>query len=434
MQCCSHVSPRILTASLARQRTLEDEEEQARERRRRDRNLSSTTDVEDEALCPVQDTNKQAVERLPRLKEAEPPAAATAEEEMAERKLTAVLRPQEIRRQRWQVESSGNLRKEKEQPENCREPDVGAGHLEAAPCRESALGGKALAGEQHQGVAQEPTGPKAEQCPESAPEQKVLVGEWHQGSAQDEKDLIADEPPQEPEVTGGQPQGSAQEQKDRSHLEVKVSSRGGSHIEQKPDSPVTHPSSQQDTARNPPQAQKAAGSPSTHDRPGGSSAASPTQVTYSSSFKRISPRTVSFRVIQRKDKEENAFTRSASVRLPASSIRIEEKLEKYTSAVQRSEVKSPVSMPRSFLLSSEGVASKRSIFEASAPDKADLAPVRKENLKLPGTVTSRINLWISRTQEPSKDGRVKDAGRTDRATKRHLWAKQPDNDSSDTRL
>lgn len=33
--------------------------------------------------------------------------------------------------------------------------------------------------------------------------------------------------------------------------------------------------------------------------------------------------------------------------------------------------------------------------------------VWQENLKLPGTVTSRINLWISRTQEPSKDGRVK---------------------------
>ncbi|XP_044870792.1 ladinin-1 isoform X1 [Mauremys mutica] len=417
-----------LSSSLARQRTLEDEEEQARERRRRDRNLSSTTDVEDEALSPVQDTNK-----LRRLKEAEPPAAATTEEEVSERKLTAVLRPQEIRRQKWQVESSENLRKEKEQPDNCREPDMGAGRLEAAPCQGSARG-KALAGEQHQGLAQEPTGPKAEQCLELALEQKILVGEQHQGLAQDEKDLIADKPPQEPEVTGGQPQGSAREQKDRSHLEVKVFSRGGSRIEQKPDSPVTRPSSQQDTARNPPRAQETAGSPSTQDRPGGSSVASPTQVTYCSSFKRISPRTVSFRVISRKDKEENALTRSASVRLPANSIRLEEKLEKYTSAVQRSEVKSPVTMPRGFLPSLEGVASKRSIFEANAPSKADPAPVRKENLRLPGVVTSRINLWISRAQEPSKDERVKDTGRTDSATKRNLWAKRPDDSSSDTRL
>ncbi|KAM9149205.1 LOW QUALITY PROTEIN: ladinin-1 [Pangshura tecta] len=417
-------------SSLARQRTLEDEEEQARERRRRDRNLSSTTDVEDEALSPVQDTNK-AVERPRRLKEAEPPAAAMAGEVVSEQKLTAV---QEIRRRRWQVESSENLRKEKEQPENCREPDMGAGCLEAAPCQGSARDGKALAGKQHQGLAQEPTGPKAEQCLELAPEQKILIGEQHHGLAQDEKDLIADQPPQEPAVTRGQPRGSAREQKDRSHLEVKVFSRGGSRIEPKPDSPVTRPSSQQDTARNPPQAQETAGSPSTQDRPGGSSVASPTQVTYCSSFKRVSPRTVSFRVISKKDKEENALTRSASVRLPANSVRLEEKLEKYTSAVQRSEVKSPVTMPRSFLPSLEGVASKRSIFEASAPSKADPAPVRKENLRLPGVVTSRINLWISRAQEPSKDGRVKDTGRLDSATKRNLWAKQPDDSSSDTRL
>ncbi|KAM7169348.1 ladinin-1 [Macrochelys suwanniensis] len=421
-------------SSLARQRTLEDEEEQARERRRRDRNLSSTTDAEDEALCPVQDPTTQDLERLRRLKEAEPPAAAMAEKEIAEQKLTAVLRPQEIRTQRWQVESSENLRKEKEQPENCREPDRGVSRLQAAPCRGSARDGKALAGEQHQGVAQEPTGPKTEQCQESTPEQKVLVGEQHQRSVQDEKDPIADEPLKEPEVTGAQPRGSAQERKDRSHLEVKAFSRGGSRIELKPDSPVTHPSSQQDTARIPPRPQEAAGSSATQDRPEGSSVASPTQVTYSSSFKRISPRTVSFRVISRKDKEENAFIRSASVRLPANSVRIEEKLEKYTSAVQRSEVKSPVSMPRGFLPSSEGVASKRSIFEASAPSKADQAPVRKENLKLPGMVTSRINLWISRTQEPSQDGRVKDTGRTDSAAKRGLWAKRPDDSSSDTRL
>uniref|UniRef100_A0A452HB37 Uncharacterized protein n=1 Tax=Gopherus agassizii TaxID=38772 RepID=A0A452HB37_9SAUR len=416
-------------SSLARQRTLEDEEEQARERRRRDRNLSSTTDAQEEALSPMQDTNKPR-----QLKEAEPPVAATAEEVVSEQKLTAVLRPQEIRRQRWQVESSENLRKEKEQPENCREPDTGAGRLEAAPCRGSVWDGVALAGKQHQGPTQEPTGPKAEQCLELASEQKILVGEQHQGLAQDEKDLIADGPLQEPEVTGGQPQESAREQKDRSYLEVKVFSRGGSRIEQKPDSPVTRPSSQQDTARNPSRAQETAGSPSTQDRPGGSSVASPTQVTYCSSFKRISPRTVSFRVISRKDKEENALTRSASVRFPANSVRLEEKLEKYTSAVQRSEVKSPVTMPRGFLPSLEGVASKRSIFEANAPSKADPAPVRKENLRLPGVVTSRINLWISRAQEPSKDGRVKDTGRTDSTTKRNLWAKQPDDSSSDTRL
>ncbi|XP_067387781.1 ladinin-1 isoform X2 [Emydura macquarii macquarii] len=471
-------------ARLARQRTLEDEEEQARERRRRDRSLSSTTDTEDEALCPTQNTKQPALERLQSLEEAEPPAAATAEEE-TERKLTAVLRPQEVRRQRRQVEGSENLSREKEQPENCREPETGAGSQEATPGWASAHEGKALAEERCQGVAQKSKSPTAEQCPELAAERKVLAGEQRRGPAQEEKDLRAEEPQQDQEVMKGQPRGLAREQKDHSHREVKVLSREGSRIEQKPDSPVTRSSSQQETVRNPPQAQEVAGLPSTQDRPEGSSVASPTRVTYSSSFKctsprtislqdtvrnppqaqeaagvpstqgrpevssvaspihvtysssfkRISPRTVSFRVISGKNKEENMLTRSASMRIPASNVKIEEKLEKYTSAVQRSEgVKLPVSVQRGFLPASEGVASKRSIFEASAPNRTDPAPVRKENLRLPGVVTSRINLWISKTQEPSKDGRAKDTEKTDSATKRSIWAKRSDDDSSDTRL
>uniref|UniRef100_K7FIV0 LAD1 protein n=1 Tax=Pelodiscus sinensis TaxID=13735 RepID=K7FIV0_PELSI len=120
--------------------------------------------------------------------------------------------------------------------------------------------------------------------------------------------------------------------------------------------------------------------------------------TYSSSFKRVSPRTVSFRVSA---EGRGSTPPAASMRLPAN--KIEEKLEKYASAVQvrgaRSEVKS--SLLRNVPPSSEGVASKRSIFEAS---KADSVPVRKqESLRLPGLVTSRINLWISRTEEPSQD-------------------------------
>ncbi|NXS13226.1 LAD1 protein, partial [Neodrepanis coruscans] len=71
---------------------------------------------------------------------------------------------------------------------------------------------------------------------------------------------------------------------------------------------------------------------------------------------------------------------------------------------QRSEgVKSSVPVQKSRLLPSEGVASKRNFFEASAPGKAEPLAVRKENLKIPGSVTSRINLWISRAQEPAKE-------------------------------
>ncbi|NXL60638.1 LAD1 protein, partial [Chordeiles acutipennis] len=130
---------------------------------------------------------------------------------------------------------------------------------------------------------------------------------------------------------------------------------------------------------------------------------SPTHVTYSSSIRRTSPRTVSFRV-RATASGRKTLIRHASLRIPGGSSTIGEKLEKYNSAVQRSEVvKSSLTIQKSLLLSSEGVASKRNFFEASAPSKAEPLAVRKDNLKIPGSVTSRINLWISRVQEPAKE-------------------------------
>ncbi|NXX82316.1 LAD1 protein, partial [Urocolius indicus] len=134
---------------------------------------------------------------------------------------------------------------------------------------------------------------------------------------------------------------------------------------------------------------------------------SPTHITYSSSIRRISPRTVSFRVRAKARicvQLSPLFLTSASLRIPASSTTIGEKLEKYNSAVQRSEgAKSSLAVQKSLLLSSEGVASKRNFFEASPPSKAEPLAARKDNLKIPGSVTSRINLWISRAQEPVKE-------------------------------
>ncbi|NXK94678.1 LAD1 protein, partial [Formicarius rufipectus] len=136
---------------------------------------------------------------------------------------------------------------------------------------------------------------------------------------------------------------------------------------------------------------------------------SPTRVTYSSSIRRTSPRTVSFRVRAEENTEgamlnSSLFFTSASLRIPSSSSTIGEKLEKYNSAVQRSEgVRPSVPVQKSRLLPSEGVASKRSFFEASAPSKAEPLALRKDNLKISGSVTSRINLWISRAQEPAKE-------------------------------
>lgn len=122
------------------------------------------------------------------------------------------------------------------------------------------------------------------------------------------------------------------------------------------------------------------------------------------------------------------------MRIPGSSSTIGEKLEKYNSAVQRSEVvKSSPAVQKSLLLS-EGVASKRSFFEATAPGKAEPLAARKDNLKIPGSVTSRINLWISRAQEPAKEEKSKDIRKINSLPSRDVWVKQPGDTSGDTKL
>lgn len=129
---------------------------------------------------------------------------------------------------------------------------------------------------------------------------------------------------------------------------------------------------------------------------------SPTGATYSSSLRRSSPRTISFRMSPKRDISEAALTRSASMRLPASSVSLGQKLERYHTAIQRSEsVKYPGSTRTEFLVAPVDVARKRHLFEKELAGQGREEPTssRKEDLKLSGVVTSRLNLWISRTQE-----------------------------------
>lgn len=107
---------------------------------------------------------------------------------------------------------------------------------------------------------------------------------------------------------------------------------------------------------------------------------SPTLLTYSSSLKRSSPRTISFRMSPRKENSETTLTRSASVRLPASTVKLGEKLERYHTAIQRSEsVRSPGSSRTELLVAPAGVASKRHLFEKelAGQNRTEPTSVRK---------------------------------------------------------
>ncbi|XP_061043252.1 ladinin-1 isoform X2 [Eubalaena glacialis] len=155
---------------------------------------------------------------------------------------------------------------------------------------------------------------------------------------------------------------------------------------------------------------------------------SPTQATYSSSLKRSSPRTISFRMSPRRDHSEAALTRSTSTRLPASSFTLGQKLERYHTAVQRSEsVRSLGPSRPEFLVAPVDVASKRHLFEKELVGQGREGPAssRKENLRLSGVVTSRLNLWISRTQE-SGDQDPQEVQKESAAARRIQWRKKAD--------
>ncbi|XP_010081140.1 PREDICTED: ladinin-1 [Pterocles gutturalis] len=407
-------------SSLARQRNLEDEEEQQRERRRRHRSLLSSTSTDEEPPIPVKDTSPASSRPQSLVKPVSP-------EDEEKHKLSEVLKTQEGRRTRSPMAVSEKLRQEKEQ----QEPGVGASRVEAGI--HPRVGQESIwAGERGQDAAKGRGDPPGDQHPEPATERKVVV----RGRLQD-KEVQGVETPWGEKRKEMLPQREPPEVGGCRLREVKILTRQGSRsTEEKTTSVGCTPCLlfPQQPPRNP--SKEVIQLPPTQDEPTEKSDTSPTPVTYSSSIRRTSPRTVSFRVISRKQKEESQspLTRSASLRIPGSSTTIGEKLEKYNSAVQRSEaVKSSLTIQKSLLLSSEGVASKRNFFEGSAPSKAEPLTVRKDNLKIPGSVTSRINLWISRAQEPDKEEKIKDIRKINSLPNRDVWVKHPGNTPGDTK-
>ncbi|KAG8450971.1 hypothetical protein GDO86_003304 [Hymenochirus boettgeri] len=145
---------------------------------------------------------------------------------------------------------------------------------------------------------------------------------------------------------------------------------------------------------------------------------------------RLSPRTSSFRAIsQCKGKEDGGeFTRSSHLRFSLRSRKIDDRMEKYTSAVQRSgSVRASTNPSRCVIGASDGVASKRCIFEK---DDKTSNNIRKD-ITLPVTVSARINQWANKTQEDSAGVRTKEIRISDVSSKRKLW-QQRSQSSQDT--
>ncbi|XP_061487865.1 ladinin-1 isoform X2 [Rhineura floridana] len=430
----------VLWLSLARQWSAEDEEEQERERRRRHRQLNSTTEAKEETSSVVQNMTSRASNRFRSSSEVKPSRLGSSKPGN-ERALVEATNQQEDRGVRRRVEMLNNVKQDKKETLNARKLEKEAAERKAKPPSEPPQKQKEPIVEKCESLVhpKEPDEEKHQIVGEGKKEKTV---EKHENLDQSEKDpkthkdLVFSEEQQVPkapqpqgvaavqnEVATQQPQRASWERKSISRLEVKIQSRVRNFPEGAP--ATVGP---QATERSSLKSEEAVSSLSGQDGSEAPLLVSHPVITYSSSFKRISPRTISFRVVPRKEKQEDTLSRSVSMRLPANTAKLEEKLERYTSAVQRAgSIKLPPSARRNFHPPSEGVASKRSIFEATVPIRAETTtPVRKESLKISGGVTSRINLWIRRTQEPSKDEGTKDIHKIENIAERTQLGKWPD--------
>ncbi|XP_044799275.2 ladinin-1 isoform X4 [Bubalus bubalis] len=160
-------------------------------------------------------------------------------------------------------------------------------------------------------------------------------------------------------------------------------------------------------------------------------APSPTRAlpTFSSTLQCSSPCTIP-RMSPPRDSSEVALTHSTSMRLPASSVKLGPKLEQYLLAIQRSEsVKCANPFRTDFLGAPVDVTSMRHLFEKELVGQSREGPAAgcKENLQLSGVVKSRLNLWISRTQESAQQGpQNQEMQRESAAGRRPQWRKKPE--------
>ncbi|XP_042085181.1 ladinin-1-like isoform X3 [Ovis aries] len=151
--------------------------------------------------------------------------------------------------------------------------------------------------------------------------------------------------------------------------------------------------------------------------------------TFSSSLQHSSPHTISFRMSPRRDSSEAALTRSTSMRLPASSVKLGLKVEQYLSAIQRSEsIRYANPFHTEFPVAPVDVTSKCHLFEKEqvGQSQEDPASSCKENLRLSG-VKSRLNLWMSRAQESAQQGpQNQETQRELEAGSKPQWRKTPE--------
>ncbi|XP_072133847.1 uncharacterized protein [Mobula birostris] len=127
--------------------------------------------------------------------------------------------------------------------------------------------------------------------------------------------------------------------------------------------------------------------------------------TNSSPFRRFSPRAASFRVTNPEVKSQS-LQRSASLRIPARSSpgKIDGILEKYAKAIERSDSVKSKSSPSDYLSwPLEGVASKRCVFEKEDTQNSSSRFLMTRKDIRPGDVASKRSLWENKADSVEKE-------------------------------
>ncbi|XP_072419322.1 uncharacterized protein [Chiloscyllium punctatum] len=116
-------------------------------------------------------------------------------------------------------------------------------------------------------------------------------------------------------------------------------------------------------------------------------------------FRRFTSRATSFRVSNSEVKSQ-PFQRSASLRIPK---KIDDRLEQYTKAIQRSDSRKAKQSPSNYLTRPlEGVASKRCVFEKEdAQDSSARHYTSRKDIR-PGDVANKRNLWENKADSLEK--------------------------------
>ncbi|TWW56705.1 hypothetical protein D4764_08G0006920 [Takifugu flavidus] len=462
-------------SSLARQWTMEDEEEVERERRRKVRGSSSTADPEDDFRASP--SNMPTSDSRPGTHPVHETSQVLSSDEQVQLDFMEMLRVRDEKRRMRQVEA---LRRQKESEDE----EEAAGSVRRDSGRKRGGGGASVDMMEDQEdreevfsppkVAPRPRSPKkAALYSESSSTSSDNFASDRQGVSRDVA-LISSEQfvlsvlilfrfvffcqHENRESTRRDPEPSSnQSRKFVSSVSIsldKGTSGSGRVTPTSPrssTSPLTPEEYWQSPCQSPsPRALSPVQNGHTQNGNGCSTDGNFEQAT-KPAFVRQSSRTISFRMMRKKEEEAAPLQRSKSVRMTSkkfesnteqneeaevsnfqrnsrqriSSRSIQEKMERLAQAAQKSEVvRFPDVTQRTLLLFDE-VSRKRELFEKESQtgSTSSSGGSRQEFLGFTAGVSDRINRWLSKTKQPASSHIPVDLRHVDISSKRTLFEK-----------